>query len=75
MLLKRTATFPKAWNCTADVPTWLSSIFCFFVKKGQIGPNMGKHRVKQELESVPTQESGTVPPKKGKKCPLRWYSF
>ena len=42
--------------------------FCFFsLKKGQTTPNMGKHRAKQELETVPPQELGTVPPKGGKK--------
>ena len=34
---------------------------------------MGKHRAKQELETVPPQELGTVPPKAGKNLPLRWY--
>ena len=42
---------------------------------------MGKHRAKQELETVPPQELGTVPPKAGKKITsgtvltLRWYCF
>ena len=27
---------------------------------------MGKHRAKQELEAVPPQELGTVPPKRAK---------
>ena len=31
-------------------------------KKGQLVPNIGKHRAKQELESVPPQELGKVPP-------------
>ena len=34
---------------------------------------MGKHRAKQELETVPPRELGTVPPKAGKSLPLRWY--
>ena len=33
----------------------------FFVsKKGQIAPSMGKHRAKQELETVPPGELGTA---------------
>ena len=36
---------------------------------------MGKHRAKQELETVPPQELGTVPPKGAKKRPLMWYCF
>ena len=36
--------------------------FVWCQKKGQLVPNMGKHRAKQELETVPPQESGTVPP-------------
>ena len=36
-------------------------------KKGQLVPNMGKHRAKQELETVPPQELGTVPPQGPKK--------
>ena len=37
-----------------------------FPKKGQIAPNMRKHRAKQELETVPPGELGTVPPKGSK---------
>ena len=48
------------------MPTWLSIIF-WFQKKGHIAPNIGKHRAKQELETVPPQELGTVPPKGGPK--------
>ena len=44
-------------------------------KRGQLVPNMGKHRAKQELETVPPQELGTVPPRGAKKRPLRWYCF
>ena len=42
---------------------------CFFgvKKRGQLVPNMGKHRAKQELETVPPQELGTVPPRGEKK--------
>ena len=40
-------------------------------KRGQLVPNMGKHRAKQELETVPPQELGTVPPRGAKKRPLR----
>ena len=65
MLYKITPTFSKVRNSTTDVPTWLSIIFVS--KKGQIAPNMGNHRAKQELETVPPQELGTVPPKGSKK--------
>ena len=44
-------------------------------KKGPIMPHMGKHRAKQELETVPPQELGTIPPGGAKKRPLRWYCF
>ena len=52
-------------------------------KRGQFVPNMGKHRAKQELETVPPQELGTVPPRGAKKkasevvlfLTLRWYCF
>ena len=36
-------------------------------KRGQLVPNMGKHRAKQDLETVPPQELGTVPPRGAKK--------
>ena len=36
-------------------------------KRGQIAPNMGKHRAKQELETVPPQDLGAVPRKGSKK--------
>ena len=41
---------------------------CSFVsnKKGQIVPNKGKRRAKQELETVPPGELGRVPPKGSK---------
>ena len=45
--------------------------FCF--KKGPNSPKYGKvpgkHRAKQELETVPPQASGTVPPKACKNDP------
>ena len=44
-------------------------------KRGQLVPDIGKHRAKQELEIVPPQELGTVPPRGAKKRPLRWYCF
>ena len=54
----------------------LAHQLCFFgVKKGQISAKYGKHRAKQELETVPPQELGTVPPRGAKKRPLRWYCF
>ena len=45
--------------------------FIYFVskRKGQIAPNIGKHRAKQELETVPPQELGTVPSKGSKNDP------
>ena len=50
-------------------------LWFFGVKKGQLVPNMGKHGAKQELETVPPQELGIVPPQWSKKRPLRWYCF
>ena len=52
-------------------------------KGGQLVPNMGKHGVKQELETVPPQELATVPPRGAKKkasevvlfLTLRWVCF
>ena len=38
-----------------------------FQKIGPSSPKYGKHRAKQELETVPPQELGTVPPKGPKK--------
>ena len=43
-------------------------LFLFFSKQdGQIVPNRGEHRAKQELETVPPQELGAVPLLEGKK--------
>ena len=53
----------------------INYVFLVSQKKGQLVPNMGKHRAKQELETVPPQELGTVPPQGSKKRPLRWYCF
>ena len=44
-----------------------NSVFFRFQEKGQIVPNIRKHRSKQELETVPPQDLGTVPPKGSKK--------
>ena len=44
-------------------------------KKGQLVPNIGKQRAKQELETIPPHELGAVPPRGAKKRPLRWYCF
>ena len=41
--------------------------FVFVSKTGQITLTIGKHRAKQELETVPPGELGTVPPKGSKK--------
>ena len=60
-------TFSKAGNCTTGVPTWIFNYFWSLKKKPQLVPNRGKHRAKQELETVPPQELGTVPPLRGKK--------
>ena len=51
------------------MPTWLSMIFGGSKEGGQIAPNMGKHRAKQELETVPPQELGAIPPKGSKNDP------
>ena len=59
-VIQITPTFSKGRNCTTDVRTWFSILFWYVKKKGQITPNMGKHR--EELETVPPQELGTVPP-------------
>ena len=63
---QKTPTFARVRNSTTDVPTCLSIMLFGFKKKGQIVQNMGKHRAKQELETVPPQELGTVPPKGSK---------
>ena len=39
----------------------------FLFQKNENSPNMGKQKAKQELETVPPQELGTVPPKGSKK--------
>ena len=51
-------------------------------ERGQLVPIMGKHRAKQELETVPPQELGTVPPRGAKKASevvlfltIRWVCF
>ena len=66
---------PKVKNCTTDVPTWLSINFVFFKQKAQLVPTMGKHRAKQELETVPPWKLETVPLLGGKMWPQKWYSF
>ena len=59
--------FARARNSTTDRPTCTSIMVFGVQKKGQLVPNMGKHRAKQELETVPPQELGTVPPQGSKK--------
>ena len=67
MLYIITPTFSNVRNSTTDVPTWLS---IFLVsKKRPNSPKYGKHRAKQELETVPPQELETVPPKGPKNDP------
>ena len=65
----------RARNSITDRPTCTSIMVSWSPKKGQLVPNMGKHRAKQELETVPPHELGTVPPQGVKKRPLRWYCF
>ena len=72
---KRTPKFARVRNSTTDWPACTSIMVFWCKKRGQLVPNMGKHRAKQELETVPPQELGTVPPRGAKKRPLRWYCF
>ena len=53
--------------CTSIMVFWCQ-------KKGQLVPTMGKHRAKQELETIPPQEMGTVVLEVQKR-PLRWHCF
>ena len=79
---KRTPKFARARNSTTDRLACTSIMF-FGVKKGPISAKYGKHRAKQELETVPPQELGTVPPQGSKKkasevvlfLTIRWYCF
>ena len=72
---KRTPKFARARNSTTDRPACTSIMVFWCQKHGQLVPNMGKHRAKQELETVPPQELGTVPPQGARKRPLKWYCF
>ena len=64
LFYKITPTFSRVRSSTTDVPTWLS-IF-WFEKRPNI-PKYGKHRAKQELDTVPPQELETVPPERSKR--------
>ena len=64
---KKNPKFARARNNTTDWPLAHQSMVFWFKKKGQLVPNIGKHRAKQELETVPPQELGTVPPQGAKK--------
>ena len=66
MLSKKTRNLQEPGTIPPIGP--LAHQLCFFgvQKKGQLVPNMGKHRAKQELETIPPQELGTVPPRGSK---------
>ena len=61
----------------------INYVFFWCPEKGPISPKYGKHRAKQELETVPPQELGTVPPRGSKKMAsevvlfltIRWVCF
>ena len=67
---KGTPKFARVRNSTTDWPACISIMVFGVKKRGQLVPNMGKHRAKQELETVPPQELGTVPPRGAKKKSL-----
>ena len=69
-----THIFEKVGTVPPKCPLGFQLFFGLW-EKGQITPNMGKHTEKQELETVPPQELGIVPPLGGKKWPLRWDNF
>ena len=64
---KKNPKIARVRNSTTHRPAFTSIMVFWCQKRGQLVPNMGKHRAKQELETVPPQELGTVPPRGAKK--------
>ena len=80
---KKNPQISRVRNSTTDWPACTSIMVFWCQKKGQLVPNMGKHREKQESGTVPPQEFGTVPPRGAKKkasevalfLTIRWVCF
>ena len=64
MLLKKEPPNLQESGTVPPIGPLAHQLWVFGVKKrGPISAKLGKHRAKQELETVPPQELGTVPPR------------